>query len=329
MNSFNSIIGNEHIIKSLITSIKGDNVSHAYMFVSQDKILSFEIANVFAKAIMCSDFHDDVCNECLSCKTFESDNNPDVTLIDLDEGKDIIGVDSIKNMVAGTKLRPFSSKNKVYIINNADCMTEGAQNALLKTIEEPNSYVKLILVVGNMKNVLPTILSRSIKIKLAPFKKSEMKEYCLLKYKKIDETKIDYYINYAQGSAMELDNIINNKSFIKIREEVIALSSKICSNDILDMLEVKNYLIKSKGNLDTVLDILEIWYRDLLFMKEDITDRTINSDQMETLEFQALKYKSEKIQNIIKNITKLRKDNKSYANIKIATEYFLIKCSEV
>ncbi|MCQ2749611.1 MAG: hypothetical protein MJ246_06595 [Clostridia bacterium] len=197
MNNFYSIVGNERVKNSLINLIKDNKHAHAYLFISDDEIIRREMALAFAKGLECEHFHDDdSCNECKSCETFDSGNNIDVKYIDRDFKKEEttphslpvsgvevdssklkknIGVDNIReNVIKEIMFAPTNNKYKVFIIDHADLMNPNAQNALLKTLEEPNEYVKLILLASSKDAILKTILSRCVCINLNPLNEKEI-----------------------------------------------------------------------------------------------------------------------------------------------------------
>ena len=203
MNNFYSIVGNGRVKNSLINLVKDNKHTHAYLFISDDEIIRREIALAFAKSLQCEHFHDDdSCNECKSCMTFDSGNNVDVKYIDRDfkkikdkdetsphklpvcgveeessPMKNTIGVDNIReNVIKEIMFAPVDNKYKIFIIDNAELMNPNAQNALLKTLEEPNEYVKLILLASSKDAILNTILSRCVAINLNPLNEKEINE---------------------------------------------------------------------------------------------------------------------------------------------------------
>lgn len=331
MNNFNDIVGNTSIISALKKNIKENNTLHAYLICTDDVITRTEVGMAFAKAIMCTDYKDDACNECISCKTFDSMNNPDIKIIKRikEDGKikSNIMVDQIREVVNDSNVKPYSNKNKIYIIDDADLMNESAQNALLKTLEEPNEYTKLILLASNVASILPTILSRCITIKLMPLKKDEVRKWC--EKNNIENENINYYINYAQGNITNLVNILNNEEFIVKREEILSMTEKLTSKDACDMLDVKEYLINEKDNANLIMDILEVWYRDLIFILSNIKNEIINFDKIEKLEKESRMISIEKANAVINSINDFRKLLTTNANYKIMVTVFQINIREV
>ena len=158
---FENIIGNEKNKELLKNIINTNNISHSYMFVGKESIGKLLFAKEFAKAILCIS-EEKGCNKCKSCIEFDTNNNPDFSVLE-PEGNSI-KIDQIRELTKKIYEKPVVSAKKVYIINDSNYMTQEAQNGLLKTLEEPPEYVTIILVTSNENSFLPTIKSRCTKI---------------------------------------------------------------------------------------------------------------------------------------------------------------------
>ena len=163
MKKFQDIIGREQIIEHLQNAIRFNRVSHAYIFYGEEGNGKNVIADIFAAALQCEVYSGEPCGECKSCLQAAGGNHPDI--IRVRHEKATIGVDDIRNQLNNDiAVKPYSSRYKVYIIDEAEKMTEAAQNALLKTIEEPPEYAVILLLTDNANPFLPTILSRTVLI---------------------------------------------------------------------------------------------------------------------------------------------------------------------
>lgn len=348
MNNLKSIIGNKKLIDNIIKSLKEHSDSHAYCLLTEDKEMSKEITYAISKAMMCENFDeiDDSCDECKSCQTFASGNNPDFKVISINKineaaqsSKDktkIVSVDHIRDMLVSDAIyAPINGKRKVYVIEDADLMTESAQNALLKTLEEPNEYVKIFLLASKESSLLQTIFSRCITLKIMPLKIEEIKKWALrnLDANKYQEalSKLDYYSRYASGSITKFIRAIENEHFDDYKMMVSDIAIKLVSEHFDDFEECKARLSDDevKDNITEILDILEIWYRDLLFAKNNMMDMLINYERKEIIREQARKITEEKIDNAIKAINKFNEDLKNNASYKLALEVFQINMNEV
>ena len=146
MAEFRDIIGQEQLKEHLQGAIERNKVSHAYIINGERNSGKEFIAKVFAMALECTDRKDgEPCQVCHSCKQALSGNHPDIIFVS-HEKPNVIGVDDIRNQINGdVAIKPYSSPKKIYIMNEGEKMTVQAQNALLKTLEEPPEYAVIIL----------------------------------------------------------------------------------------------------------------------------------------------------------------------------------------
>ena len=160
MAGFQDIIGQEQIKEHLRNALSTDKVSHAYIINGEKSSGKEFIAKVFAMALQCEKGGVDPCQECHACRQALSGNHPDIVRV-VHEKPNTISVDDIRTQVNGDiVLKPYSGARKVYIINEAEKMTVQAQNALLKTLEEPPAHAIFILATTEKHKIIPTILSR-------------------------------------------------------------------------------------------------------------------------------------------------------------------------
>ena len=345
MKNFKNIIGNDRLVKYITKLIKEKSESHAYIFMSEDKEMSKEISHIVAKAMMCEDFDkkDDACLECKSCLTFDSGNNPDLKIISVeqinktsDKTTKIISVDNIRELLVNEAIyAPTNSKYKIFIIEDGDLMNENAQNALLKTLEEPNDYVKIFILASKESALLSTILSRCVTLKVMPLKSEELKQWALtnldpIKYQN-QLSDLDYYVRYASGSVTKLKDAIDDEKFSGYKDVVSEVAIPLLKNDFQNFEKCKNILSSDdcKNNINKILDILEIWYRDLAFAYNNMYNSIINIDRKETIMTQARRLDERRLEKAIYAIEKFKNDLKNYAQYKIALEVFQINISEV
>ena len=186
MAVFSDILGNEQIIEHLQNAIRMGKVSHAYILNAPESSGKRMIAEAFAATLQCEEKGTEPCGECHSCKQAASHNHPDIIYVQ-HEKPNTIGVDDIRVQInQDIAAKPYSSPYKIYIVDEAEKMNVQAQNALLKTIEEPPAYGVILLLTTNADAFLPTILSRCIRLDLKPVADDKLKDFLMKKCGVVD-----------------------------------------------------------------------------------------------------------------------------------------------
>ena len=251
---FENILGNQKTKEILERTITSNRASHSYMFLGQEGIGKKLIAKEFAKAILCLDENKKeqslYCEKCKSCIEFSSNNNPDYIYLEPEETK--IKIDQIRNMQIKVAEKPIISQNKVYIIDDADTMTNEAQNCLLKTLEEPPEYVTIILIGKNEDNFLTTIKSRCTKIYFEKISNEELRKYLL---KNNIQNVSDELLEMSDGSIKKLLEITENEESYRSIESII---NKLDKCDIIEILNDAVNLYKSKDTINSILENINI-----------------------------------------------------------------------
>ena len=257
------ILGNEKIRHHLRESIIKKSISHAYILAGDKGIGKSKIAREFAMELICEKHTG--CGECPACRQFLADAYPDFFYMDA-EGKESIGIDRIReNIVNDVSIRPYHGKVKIYIIDEADKMTVGAQNALLKTIEEPPEYVVILLLVRNMSILLETIRSRCIKLLLSAVSNDRIKRWLVEKGTSEDlATVVASYSNGAPGIAKAM---AESEDFAGMYNQNVEFLKKISEASINDILLFIEELKKRTGGFKDFINFLRLWYRDICILK--------------------------------------------------------------
>lgn len=254
---FENIIGNKENKNILSRTVFTNNVSHSYIFSGISGIGKFLFAKEFAKAILCTG-ENKPCNNCNSCESIENNNNPDFIIID--EQENSIKTEQIKDLTSDVLEKPIKGSKKIYIINNSENMTKEAQNALLKTLEEPPEYAIIILVTSNENLLLNTIKSRCIKILFNPLSDSEILEY----FKNNNEEIQPNMVSTFGGS---IEKAINLKDKIEIYENIQNVLNNIEQLNELEILKLKDEFLNDKDEIFSILD-----YMNTCFYKKIMSD---------------------------------------------------------
>ena len=266
MLGFSEILGHEAVKINLQKAIKYNRVSHGYLIVGEEGMGKKTLADAFALSLLCEKGGTEGCMACHACKQMLSKNHPDCIYV-THEKPGSIGVEDIRKQVNGTVgIRPYSSEYKVYIIDEAEKMTGQAQNALLKTIEDPPGYAVILLLATSQEAFLPTILSRCVKLSLKPLKDSVIKEY-LLGRMEVKEQEADVYAAFARGNLGKAISLASSEDFKLLYSELLYLLKQIKQMDIGEMLNYIRRLREENIDLNECLEFMQLWYRDVLMFK--------------------------------------------------------------
>ena len=266
--------------------------------------------------------------ECHACRQVLSGNHPDLIHV-THEKPASIGVDDIREQINDTiQVRPYSSHYKIYIVDEAEKMTVQAQNALLKTIEEPPSYAVILLLTTNQEAFLPTILSRCVQLKLKPLRDYVVKGY-LTERLQVPEADADVYAAFARGNLGKAVNLVSSEDFRLLREEVLHLLKHIHEMDISELLDTIRKLKEDNLDIEECLDFMQMWYRDVLLYKvaKDI-NLLIFKDEYKDINRLSSQSSYHGLELIQEAIDKARVRLKANVNMELAMELMLLTMKE-
>lgn len=313
MALFSDIIGQEHIKEHLKNAIISGVPSHAYIIQGEEGMGKTMVANAFANGLLCERGEGEPCQNCHSCKQFMSGNHPDVRVL-TPEKPNIIKVDEVrKQIIDDIPIKPYSSDYKIYIIPDAQRMNPQAQNALLKTLEEPPQYVVIMLLCTAATMLLDTIVSRCVTLDLRPLKDSQVSECLMKKFKKPD-----YMANviaaFARGSIGRALLLAEDEAFGELRDIAIETVSNIKRMNELDISDLIKRILALETLPEEFPDYLLLFYRDVLVYKSTGKDsRLMFKNDIRLIGETAKDNSYEHIEKIIKEIAVAK--NRFRANV--------------
>jgi DNA polymerase-3 subunit gamma/tau len=171
--SFSEVVGQEHVVKSLMGGLTSGRLGHAYLFTGPRGTGKTTVARIFAKALNCANLNKngDPCNQCPSCEIMNESRSLDLIEIDAASNR---GIDDIRNLKESALVAAPSGKYKVFIIDEVHMLSKDAFNALLKILEEPPAHVVFVLATTESHKILPTVLSRVQRFDFKRLKSSEI-----------------------------------------------------------------------------------------------------------------------------------------------------------
>ena len=266
MAKFTDIIGQEQIKEHLRNAISTGKVSHAYIINGERSSGKEFIARVFAMALQCEKGEVEPCGECHSCRQALSNNQPDIVYVS-HEKPNTVGVEDIRAQINGDiGVKPYSSPYKIYIMNEGEKMTVQAQNALLKTLEEPPEYVVILILTTQLEALLPTILSRCVVLNMKPVSDALVKKY-LMEELAVPDYKANICVAFARGNIGKAKLLASSEEFEKVKDEAITLVKYINDMEINEIVKAIKKISEYKFDVNDYLDILSVWYRDVLLFK--------------------------------------------------------------
>ena len=327
MPGFSDVLGNDMIKEYFERTLANGQISHAYILTGEAGMGRKTLAKAFAMTLLCEENEKDPCGKCHSCRQFLSDNHPDVIYVHHE--KESIGVDDIREQINNTvQIKPYSSAYKIYIADEAEKMTVQAQNALLKTLEEPPSYVVIFLLTTRADAFLPTILSRCITLKLKPLYDGIIRDYLMDKLS-VDKSEADICTAFARGNLGKAISLASSEEFAAMRRVVLALLKNVRSMDIAEMLEMLKQWKENKLDIEECLDFMQLWYRDVLMFKAtQDTAGFIFKDEYRYIREAANKSSFHGIEEILEAIEKAKKRLDANVNFELTMELMLLTIKE-
>ena len=264
MYTFEEIRGNTPLVEQLRRSAASGRSSHAYLFLGGAGAGKRLIANTFAKALQCEG-EKRPCDSCKSCHAFNHGNHPDVIYFQPLKNGNTYTIEDVREQLLETvDLKPFQYEKKIYIIEKADTLNIQSQNALLKTLEEPPAHAVFLLLAERAEAFLPTILSRVVVMKIRPLSAETIADYLMQAGHLAEESHI--LSAYAQGRIGQALELVEDEGFREMRQDILGKLEVLPSMSEGDAYLLAKDLEGYKNDL-RFLDIMELWYRDLLTAK--------------------------------------------------------------
>lgn len=328
MAKFTDIIGQEQLKEHLQNAISMNKVSHAYIINGERNSGKEFIAKVFAKTLQCEKGGTEACDECHSCKQAQSGNQPDIIYIS-HEKPNTISVEDIRAQINNDiVIKPYSSPRKVYIMNDGEKMTPQAQNALLKTLEEPPEYAVILILTTNVEAMLPTVLSRCVVLNMKPVSDKKVKEF-LMKELEVPDYKADICVAFARGNIGKAKMLASSEEFDKVKEEAITLVKYINDMEISEIVKAIKNISEYKFEITDYLDILSVWYRDvLLFKATKDANSMIFRDEIQYIRKVADRSTYEGIETIVKALQQAKRRLDANVNFDLTMELLLLTIQE-
>ena len=327
MLDYNRVIGHKSIIEHLKKAVVNKKVSQAYIFTGEDGSGKKMLAEIFAKTLLCEAHGQEPCNKCKSCLQVDGGNQPD--LIYVTHEKASLGVEEIRVQVnSDILIKPYSSLYKIYIIDEAEKMTEQAQNALLKTIEEPPEYAVIMLLTTSLGKLLPTIQSRCVNLELKVVPEKDIKQF-LMEKKQIPDYLAEISAAFSRGNVGRAIKYASSEDFIQSKDAIIHVLRHIDEMELYEIMDALNEFSAHKLDIEDYIDLMLLWYRDVLMFKvTNDPNRLLYKSEVRYIAKQATKSDYEGIEAIIEAMDKAKIRLRANVNFDVAIELMLLSIKE-
>lgn len=326
MPLFDEILGQDSIKAYMKKTLERQQVSHAYIISGEEGMGKSLLARAFAQALLCDEGGVTPCGRCHSCIQFASGNHPDVAWVTHEKAS--IGVDEIRSQLVDPMLiKPYHSRFKIYIVDEAELLTVQAQNALLKTIEEPPEYGVVMLLTTNPDSFLQTIRSRCTMLKMVPLPDEEITQY--LQRQGVPADQAETCAAFARGNLGKGIGLSKSEDFAHMRELLVGMLAKVRRMELSEIMAfIKQLKDDGLDNADT-LDFCELWYRDILYrMATGQSDRLIFKSEKDVIERLARESDYRKLQQVIEAIAQAKVRLTANVNFETTMELVLLQMKE-
>ena len=328
MAKFSDIIGQEQLKEHLQNAIKMKKVSHAYIINGERNSGKEFISRIFAMTLQREKQDIEPCGVCHSCKQALSKNQPDIIRV-MHEKPNTIGVEDIRTQInSDVAIKPYSSPRKIYIINEGEKMTVQAQNALLKTLEEPPEYAVILILTTNADLLLPTIRSRCVLLNMKPVRDELVKKY-LMEELQIPDYKANICTAFARGNVGRAKQLAVSEEFDQVKEEAVMLLKYIKEMELSEIVAAIKKITEHQFDVTDYLDILSIWYRDVLMFKAtNDANYLIFREEIPYIRKVADKTSYEGIETILEALEKAKSRLNANVNFDLTMELLLLTIQE-
>ena len=301
---FSDIVGQDNLKDYLQNTSKDDRPPHALILEGGRGTGKRTVARIFAAALLCEEGGDRPCMKCRSCILARTNNHPDIITVN-HEKPNLISVDEVREQIIGDVLiKPFYNRKKIYIVPDAQKMNLNGQNAILKTIEEPPDYAVIILLTENREALLPTILSRCTSFSMNPLPDRVVSDHLVSRYG-IDPDRAFISASLSRGSIGRALEMAQSEDFERIFNETLDFLKRADSSEFSYIFRCAREMASRKEELETVMDLILLWYRDMLICKASDNSLALTfTNETGYIVSKAKKYSYEEINGVFKALEK-------------------------
>lgn len=323
------IVGHDHAINTLRRAITSQRVRHAYLFTGPEHIGKAILARRFAQTLLCTSTDDPArapenpCQTCLSCRKVLHDNHPDVHYISRPPDRQFILIDQVRALQSDSARKTLEGRRNIFIIEGMHEMNVQAANCLLKTLEEPEPDVILLLTAPDPGLLLPTILSRVQQVPMHLLTGSQIRQALIERWQASDEDAalISALAAGRMGWAVEA---VKNTDLLSERQTQLETLIRVPSLNKVQRFDIAQKLSTESDKIKGVLELWLLWWRDLVFAANDCPELVVNVDMRSLLQKQAAKISPVESTRMIRTILRTLEALDQNVNARMALEVLML-----
>jgi DNA polymerase III subunit delta' len=323
------IVGHEHAIDILRRTLAAQQVRHAYLFAGPQRIGKNLMARRFAQTLLCTGGGDtqnaplDPCNVCLACRKVLHSNHPDVHIISKAPDKQFIIIEQIRTLQNDAARRTMEGRRNIFIVQDAHDMNPQAANCLLKTLEEPEAEVILLLTAPDTGLLLPTILSRVQQIPMQLLTTPQIKNALEQKWE-VESEEAALISALAAGRMGWAVQAVEDDEMLAERKALLDLLAQLLSLNKVQRFDFVKRLGTESDKIQVLLELWLLWWRDMLLAANDCLDLTINVDMRPLLKKQATRLGSQEAERMVRAILQTQESLHQNVNARVALEVLML-----
>lgn len=324
-----NIVGHEHIIDILRRTLAAQQVRHAYLFTGPPHIGKSLLAQRLAQTLLCTGGPDphvspqEPCNHCLSCRKVLHGNHPDIHVISKAADKQFIVIEQVRALQSDASRRTMEGRRNIFIIENAHEMNVQAANCILKTLEEPEPDVVLLLTVPDAGLLIPTILSRVQLLSMQLLKAQQIQDALVQRWE-VEPTEAALIASLSAGRLGWAVEAAEDEDLLDERRSQLEGLSKLPTLSRVQRFDYVQRLGTDGEKVRHMLELWLLWWRDMVLAANNCLDLTANADMRDLLKSQSAKVSSLEAERMVRAILQTQESIEQNVNARVALEVLML-----